>query len=738
MGIPLNLDFEMGVAKPIDSRFVMTKAQMLSVDDNVMPPVYGCWCTDDGKPYLYNKSNIPSETTGKFVLMPDDAEKVNETYSKMLNHDSFLVSLLRMQDRISQLEKAQAVSEKFVNTLEVISGVIKTDILPNHEQSKFCRKLELTYSGEIASGTSAEVVKINNKVVSFDNDITIGVGSHTIEFDVYETVETSHILLIKKTFDAGTENELSVVTELSDSFILTIEVATATNAGSSAMEYQLKGMAYADIDLDYPYPVLELRDGSVVYRTDLSGISTSVTTDRLGFLFDIYACYNLGNTITYMIAPLVAKTKAYDSGYKGCEYCYMANWLWLENVNRLLESRPFHTKQDATILETEDMYIRKLDFSNIRFNKENQNLSSTGMFQELPITFVADDIIKVFFENPNASYTNFQIRLPYVESLGSNISDLPLDRVTQVVFAHCMSLKSLGDLSNWDIQNSTINSFQMFLANDVSLEYIGDISKWDITGITSLGNMFKGCFNLQGISDKISEWNTSSVTAISWTFESCNYIGDETLHGLGKWDVGNCENFRGTFCYLYEAGFQKGGTLYNFYARNRKTFPDIVNKRTDLSFVENWNVSKGIKFEAFFANNPYLVNVGDLRKWELDALIANPSASSNQGFTAFIMGCSALETIKMPSIPRGVDVVDFAKGCTSLANIELDELNVEAISFGDSPLTKQSVLNLVNAATDDVTITLRDDIYNLYYNDTDVVSAINTKAGSGINVVLGI
>ena len=90
----------------------------------------------------------------------------------------------------------------------------------------------------------------------------------------------------------------------------------------------------------------------------------------------------------------------------------------------------------------------------------------------------------------------------------------------------------------------------------------------------------------------------------------------------------------------------------------------------------------------------------------------------------------------MPSIPRGTDVDDFVKGCTSLANVELNALNVAAISFEDCPLTKQSVLNLINAATDDVDITLKQTVYDAVASDSDVTTAIATKASGNITVQL--
>lgn len=66
MGIKVNASFSYGAAVPVDDRLVLTKAQMLLVDDNVWPDLYPTWCPDDGIQYLYNKTNTMDPETGKF------------------------------------------------------------------------------------------------------------------------------------------------------------------------------------------------------------------------------------------------------------------------------------------------------------------------------------------------------------------------------------------------------------------------------------------------------------------------------------------------------------------------------------------------------------------------------------------------------------------------------------------------------------------------------------------------
>ena len=57
MSISVLSGFKVGSTDPIDSRFVMTKAQMAAIADSVMPEVYITVCSEDGKLYAYKKDN---------------------------------------------------------------------------------------------------------------------------------------------------------------------------------------------------------------------------------------------------------------------------------------------------------------------------------------------------------------------------------------------------------------------------------------------------------------------------------------------------------------------------------------------------------------------------------------------------------------------------------------------------------------------------------------------------------
>lgn len=85
MSIPLGFDFKRTSPNPIDSSFVLSKEEMLAVNDNVMPEVYFATCKDDKKFYIYDKSATPSAETGKFREFKSGGEVDTEMSDTSIN-----------------------------------------------------------------------------------------------------------------------------------------------------------------------------------------------------------------------------------------------------------------------------------------------------------------------------------------------------------------------------------------------------------------------------------------------------------------------------------------------------------------------------------------------------------------------------------------------------------------------------------------------------------------------------
>ena len=119
------------------------------------------------------------------------------------------------------------------------------------------------------------------------------------------------------------------------------------------------------------------------------------------------------------------------------------------------------------------------------------------------------------------------------------------------MFCDCLSLESL-DVSSWN--TSKVTTFTGMFARSANtydkynkymkLKTVGNLSNWDISNATDMSAMFQGCEYLESIGN-ISGWNTSKVMSMSWLFKRCirlNGIGD-----LSRWDVSHCTVFSWMF-----------------------------------------------------------------------------------------------------------------------------------------------------------------------------------------------
>ena len=85
MAINVSQAFKRTSANPIDESIALTKAEMLTVNDNLMPAYYFTICQDDGYIYLYDKTATASVTTGKFTKFEGGSDSVVEGYRNPSN-----------------------------------------------------------------------------------------------------------------------------------------------------------------------------------------------------------------------------------------------------------------------------------------------------------------------------------------------------------------------------------------------------------------------------------------------------------------------------------------------------------------------------------------------------------------------------------------------------------------------------------------------------------------------------
>ena len=104
MPIILPQGFEITSKQPIDTRILLKKTAMLSMNDNIMPIKYFAICVDDGKFYLYDKSNEVDPETGKFRVLESDVDLSNYVTKEQLQQLTDLLDSLATKESVESVK----------------------------------------------------------------------------------------------------------------------------------------------------------------------------------------------------------------------------------------------------------------------------------------------------------------------------------------------------------------------------------------------------------------------------------------------------------------------------------------------------------------------------------------------------------------------------------------------------------------------------------------------------------
>lgn len=115
MAISINTGFSLGAAVPIDTRAYLTKAEMLTVDENIYTNYFLAVCADDGFLYMFDKNAEELDPeTGKFKLFAGSVEEAIE----ILNADENTENSVRYWIKNLAADAAYDSEEKTVWTIE--------------------------------------------------------------------------------------------------------------------------------------------------------------------------------------------------------------------------------------------------------------------------------------------------------------------------------------------------------------------------------------------------------------------------------------------------------------------------------------------------------------------------------------------------------------------------------------------------------------------------------------------
>lgn len=130
MAINLGTAFFRTTAEPIDESLTLTKAQMLVVNDSLMPNKYLTVCQDDGKVYTYDKNATPNSETGKFSLASSDSYDDTALTARVTANENAIADMYtkaevdaEIDDKLANFDKLDyKVADSVPTATEVMIG----------------------------------------------------------------------------------------------------------------------------------------------------------------------------------------------------------------------------------------------------------------------------------------------------------------------------------------------------------------------------------------------------------------------------------------------------------------------------------------------------------------------------------------------------------------------------------------------------------------------------------------
>ena len=290
MAINLSQAFHRTSANPIDETLALTKAEMLTVNDNLMPSKYLTVCQDDGFIYLYDKTNEADPTTGKFRKFEGGGS----------GSDATLESDVTANLTVGAIASGTTLSQGTTFT-EFAQKLLITEIAPT---------TTFTASGSGVKEVGTSVTPTLTLVIN-----TKGTGTPvSIKF-----------------YDGSTLLDTQSYVEGTNSYTFTMDAVTTTKTVKGVLEYKKSDNTNATLEKTATYTFV---------MASYYGAVTTAPTDKAGI-----------TALTKNVKNTKAQTATFTlSNQRSC-YCYPASF---GNLTSIKDANNFeylssYTKTNVTV-----------------------------------------------------------------------------------------------------------------------------------------------------------------------------------------------------------------------------------------------------------------------------------------------------------------------------------------------------------------------------------------------------
>ena len=274
MAINVSQAFHRTSANPVDESMALTKAQMLTVNDNLMPAYYLTICQDDGYIYLYDKSATPSAQTGKFKKFEGGGGGGTSDYSDLTN---------KPQINNVELSGNKSLSDLGINIPSATSDLTNdSGFITNlvNDLANYYKKTE-TYTQAEVDALISSIVTIN--IVAVNSLPTEDISTTTIYLVPKASAQTQNA----KDEYINTDGTSAGWEKIGDTEIDLSNYVTNTSLSTTLADYIMKSQTAG----------LVKNDGTIDTSTYLKQV-TSLPTASIDYLGQIVQY--VGTTDTYI------------------------------------------------------------------------------------------------------------------------------------------------------------------------------------------------------------------------------------------------------------------------------------------------------------------------------------------------------------------------------------------------------------------------------------------------------
>ena len=261
--------FNISSPLPIDGRILLSRAEMASIDDNIMPDRYFCICEEDGLLYLYDKTVEVSELGRFHKAVPEKTSQIENNGNGDLdsegNADKF-DTVSSVDSKIDTLDKK--VSDNFIDNNELV-----TALEPYSLKVATGRSLKL----ESDTSTHTYTIKLLNDVGTVLGDpVVIDLPVESLVMNVAYDSTTQSIII---TLENGTKTSVPIGSLISG---LVNESTFNAHTGNTAVHTNAAEKSSWNAKYDKPSGGIPLNDLSSGVKASLAKADESISASYLG------------------------------------------------------------------------------------------------------------------------------------------------------------------------------------------------------------------------------------------------------------------------------------------------------------------------------------------------------------------------------------------------------------------------------------------------------------------------